>query len=356
MASRSKRVRLALVGCGGMENAYERAVVKLADRVEIVATVDTVISKARRAADRVGAAVAVTDYREVLGLVDGVILVLPHDVHHSIGMDCLRAGKHVLMEKPLANTEAECLDLIAQSESSGAVLMTAYPLRFHPLILKLKQYIDDKTLGEVFQISIWTEQFTDRGGESGWMFSSDKLGGGQFFSHGCHYVDLLLWMLGKPVRGAHLGTRLGTEWMEGEGTSNVVLEFANGALAYHFGTWGARGTKLGNSFHLHGTEGMADFDRSAGTLSIYRKNSVELIERAEPNSKYLHGEVGHFVECIETGNAPMTGGHDSLQGLRVIWRLYEAQQRGGFADLTGLSLGTDNPISELASQHSTSRK
>lgn len=338
MSASQQKVRIALVGCGGMENSYERALVRVADRVEVVATVDTVLAKAQRAADRLDAKFAVTDYQSVLDMVDAVVLVLPHDLHHSIGMDCLKAGKHVLMEKPLANTEQECVDLTNQAASSGLTLMTAYPLRFHPLILRLKQFIDEKTLGEVFQVSIWTEQLTNRGGENGWVFSADQLGGGQFFSHGCHYVDLLLWMLGSPIRGAHLGTRVGTEWMEGEGTSNVMLEFESGVLGYHFGTWGARGTKLGNSFHVHGTEGMAEFDRSAGVLNVYRGNNVELIERAEPNSKHLHGELSHFLDCIRTGATPETDGAGSLQGLRVIWRLYEAERRGTFADLRGLAL------------------
>jgi len=343
MTTRSPR-KVALVGCGGMENSYERALRGLSDRVQVVATVDPVIGKAKRAAASVGAATAVTDYRQILDAVDAVILVIPHHLHHGIGLACLRAGKHVLIEKPLANTEAECQELIDAADQAGRTLMVAYPLRYHPTLLKLKELIDDKTLGEVIQASIWTEQLSNRGGEGGWTFSADKLGGGQLFSHGCHYVDLLLWLLGDPVRGVHLGTHVGTEWMEGEGTSNITLEFASGALGYHFGTWGARGTKLGNSFHVHGTEGMADFDRTAGTLRIHRGNNVELIERTDANSKNLPGELGEFLDCIETGARPRTDGLDSLQGLRIIWRLYEAEERNGFADLTGLGLQVRNRL------------
>lgn len=99
----------------------------------------------------------------------------------------------------------------------------AYPIRYHPLMVKMKELIVNKTYGEVFQISIFTEQFT-RKPSGHWILSAEKLGGGQFFIHGCHYVDLLLDLLGKPVRGSHVGTNRGTPWMEKEGTSNVVLE------------------------------------------------------------------------------------------------------------------------------------
>jgi predicted dehydrogenase len=321
-----------------MGNAHERAIKHLADRVDVVATVDPALDKAKRAAKTVGASTAVRDYHEIIDEVDAVVLSLPHQLHYQIGADCLAHGKHVLMEKPLANTEAECVSLIAAAEQSGLTLMTAYPLRFHPLVIRMKEMIDAGALGDVFQMSIWTEQLTNRGGDKGWMLTKADLGGGQFFSHGCHYVDLMLWMLGQPIRGYHAGSHLGTEWMEGEGSSNVVVEFASGAVAYHFGTWGARGTKLGNSFHVHGTEGMLDLDRNAGTLKLYAGGEVRDIDHAEPKTKNLQGEIGHFLDCIESGAKPMTDGWSSLQGLRVIWRLYAAEEVGAVADLHDLSL------------------
>ena len=114
-------------------------------------------------------------------------------------------------------------------------------------------------------MSIWTEQLTQFGPDH-WRSSAKNLGGGEFMSHGCHYVDILLWFLGRPVRGVHLGTNFGTPWMEKDGTSNAVIEFEGGQLGYHFGTWGARGTKLGYSFQAHCTEGMLEIDFQSGKL------------------------------------------------------------------------------------------
>ena len=72
---------------------------------------------------------------------------------------------------------------------------------------------------------------------------------GQLFSHGCHFIDILLHFLGEPVSGVHVDTNFGTPWMEREGTSDVSLRFASGAVGYHGGTWGAMGTRLGYAFH-----------------------------------------------------------------------------------------------------------
>ena len=335
-------IRLALIGCGGISASHIARFEAQRERMKVVATVDTNEALAARAAQQLGAPLATTDYRQVLGKVDAALLALPHHLHHPIGLDFLTAGVHVLMEKPLANSESECLDLIAAAERNRVVLMTAYCMRFHPLVEKMRELIANQTYGETFHVAIWTEQFT-KFPESHWGNSIATLGGGQFFSHGCHYVDLLLWFLGEPVRGTHLGTRKGTPWMEGEGTSNVSIEFAGGALGYHMGTWGARGTRLKNSMHVHCTGGMLEFTPGRDTLLLHRgateheKGGIEVLMQTEVN-KPMEREMAHFLDCIETGAKPLTDGRDSLQSLRVIWRLYEAEQSGVVADLRGLGI------------------
>ncbi|MBI2300404.1 MAG: Gfo/Idh/MocA family oxidoreductase [Armatimonadetes bacterium] len=209
-------------------------------------------------------------------------------------------------------------------------------MRFHPLVVKMKQMLDERALGDPFQLSIWTEQYT-RFPADHWASSAAKLGGGQLFSHGCHYIDLLLWFLGRPVRGSHLGSNYCTPWMEMEGTSNVQIQFADGPLGYHFGTWGAKGTRLRYSFQAHGTEGMLDARVSQGQLYSIVGGEEKLIFEA-PLGKHTENEMRHFLDCVETGATPLTDGPGSVQGLKVIWRMYEAEQQGVVADLRGCGL------------------
>jgi predicted dehydrogenase len=333
-------IKLALIGCGHISATHVSRFQRHASRMKVVATVDTNLELAQQAAALVGAEKVATDYREVLSEVDAVLVALPHHLYHPIGKECMLAGKHVLMEKPLANTQEECLDLIDVSKSSGTVYMVGYCMRYHPLIQQIKQIIADKTYGETFQVSIWTEQFTQYAPES-WVSQAKLLGGGQFFSHGCHYIDLLLWFLGEPVRGTHLGTRLGTPWMEKEGTSNVCLKFKSGALGFHMGTWGARGTQLQNSMHIHCTEGMLEFTPDRSQLILHQG----ALEGESGNSKVLSQtdvgiefecEMAHFLDCIENNQQPLTNVDDSLKGLQIIWKLYEAEQNNLVADLSGM--------------------
>lgn len=351
-------VRLGVIGCGGMGESHQGAFDELGDRIAVTATADVDLDRARAAADHLGADLAVTDYRQLLDSVDAVLVVTPHDLHAEMGLTALRAHKHVLMEKPMAVSEQECLDLIDEAHRQDRVLMTAYPMRFHPLVRRLKSLVDERYLGEPFHMSLWTEQLT-MPPEEHWIRSAKRLGGGQLFSHGCHYVDLLLWFLGRPERGVHMGNRLGTPWMEREGTSDLIVSFEGGTTGYHFGTWGARASRMGYSIHVHCTEGMLEADLTNGRLYAHHgwdgppprgglaetllppADAGELVEQTEADDKHLGGEIVHFVECVESGTRPLTDGPGSLQGLRVIWRLYEAEERGVVADLRGLGLDED---------------
>lgn len=339
------KIRLGIVGCGGMAASHAKGYLELSDRLIVTATCDLILERAQAAAIELGTAQAFERYQDLTDQVDAVLIALPHDLHFEVGMFFLNADKHVLMEKPMCNTEEECLELIRTANKLGKVLMTAYPVRFWPVVLKLKKLIDSKTYGDCFQMSIWTEQYT-RYEEGHWALSADRLGGGQFFSHGCHYVDLLLWFLGNPVRGTHLGTNYGTSWMEKEGTSSVSIVFESGALGYHFGTWGARGTRLGWSLHAHCTEGMLEINLREGKLYAHTElnpekadlnndSKTEVLMEFE-SGKFTQFETMHFLDCILTGQKPVTDGLSSLQGLRVIWKLYEAEQNNTVADLRGL--------------------
>lgn len=359
-------IRLGMIGCGTMAGSFLHGLRALEPRLQISAAVDIQAERAEKAVEGIPGAKAFTDYRDALEHVDAVIVALPHDLHHRVGLDCLAAGKHVLMEKPLANTETQCLELIHAAEASGRVLSVGYVMRHDPLWTEMGRLIREQVFGTVFHVSIWTEQLTDltRGA---WLGQRLRVGGGQLFSHGCHYIDLLLHWLGSPVSGTHIGTNLGTPWMEMEGTSNVAIRFASGALGYHFGTWGARGTKLGYAVHAHCTEGMLELNRREGTIVLHRDPSggdlpalqaaleagaqIEspsrtILMRQAPGGKATNAEVSEFLDCIETGKPPIANPRVALQSLRVIWKLYDAEERGIVADLRGLGLDefVDAPI------------
>ena len=349
------RIRLGIVGLGHMAEIHFRGLTDILDLADITACCDidpAHLEKGARALSLVAGheVFACTDYREMLPYVDAVELILPHHLHCEAGLFFAAHKKHILMEKPLANTEEECLRLIEACEENGVTLMTAYPVRYWPEIVKLKELVDSGEYGELFNMSIWTEQYTNDTATKPWQGKAAFLGGGQFFSHGCHYVDILLWFLGEPVEGTHMGTNLGTPWMEKEGTSNAIIKFKSGAMGYHFGTWGARGTEHGYCFQLHLTKGMLDLHRATNKIIFYenknpdipdsvpKEDRVHVLWEDPDRSKKTQFETRHFLECVKSGRRPLTDGRSSLQSLRCIWKMYEAEEKGVVADLRGLGL------------------
>lgn len=350
-----EKLKIGLIGCGNMMRSHAQAVDQVED-VQIVAVCDTVLERAQAVAEVLNDPYVTTNYETMADLVDAVLIALPHDLHYECGMYFAKKKKHILMEKPLCNTEEECLSLMETCEAMGVTLMCAYPVRFWPGIRKLKEMVDSGDYGKVIQMSIWTEQLTGvdipNMDKPHWLGTS-RIGGGQFFSHGCHYVDLLLWFLGEPVKGCHFGTKVGTPWMMKEGTSVAVFHFANGALGYHGATWGARGTRLGGcNFQIHTEKGMLEYDHPAGEVRVYDREAVHVPgAAANENGKYrvvwtregeaqkqTQFEIAHFAHCVRTGETPLTNAQDTLQGLRVIWKMYDAEKNNTVADLRGLGL------------------
>ncbi len=341
-----EKVRLGIIGCGHMGFEHVRGSKHLTNCV-VTAVCDIDAEQAKNAADYIGESACywTTDYTEITDRVDAVLIALPHDLHFPCGMYFVGKGKHILMEKPLCNSEEECLELVQAAEQAGVLLMCAYPVRHWPAVQMIKKIVDDKTYGDVIQMSIWTEQWTK---DPGFDYSVAGLGGGQFFSHGCHYVDILLWILGEPVRGIHFGSRVGTPWLEGEGTSNMIMEFESGAMAYHFGTWGARGSKHNYDFQIHFTGGFLDYDAFEETVT-FRKEWGEGLSDSEPRVitwqfpkteevHHVHLEAAHFADCIMGKAKPLITGRESVQSLRTVWKLYEAEKNGAIADLRGLGI------------------
>lgn len=351
-----KKLKLGLIGCGAMMGNHI-AGVNYIDNAEIVAVCDLVEQRAVDVAKVLNNGPKVfTNYRDMVDDVDAVLICLPHDLHFECGMFFALNNKHLLVEKPMCNSEEECEWLIRTCDEHNVKLMCAYPVPFWNGIVELKKLVDSGEYGEIIQMSVWTEQLT--GSDSKNVYLSDRvwgrtarLGGGQLFSHGCHYIDLLLRFLGEPVSGAHFGTRNGTPWMLKEGTSAVTIKFANGAIGYHGATWGARGTRLCYDFQIQTEKGMLEYEHRSGEVRVYNgsgehqpggtkeNQSYNIVwKRGSDTSKETQHEIKHFADCVLNDKKPLTDGRSALQSLRVIWKLYNAEENGTLADLRGLGL------------------
>lgn len=319
-SSMASKISVAVIGMRkGMDHARAYAVSNQADLRWVV---DMNEPLAARAADELGCAYA-TNWKEVLDEVDAISIVTPHHLHAPMALEALAAGKHVLIEKPMATTEEDCFRMITAAEEQKRTLMVAHNIRFRPSVQRLKQAIETEEFGKVININCWVEGGM-KPNPGSWFSRKDSLGGGVLIAHGCHYIDAFLWLLGQPERVTGLGTRIGTEWMEGEGTQHSTLLFTNGALAHLTTSWGMKFKNPPARMHVHTTEACLILNDTKLEV-ITEKGKETLFEQAEPlaGGYKILSVIDHFLDCIRTGHPPLTDGYSSLAALQVIWSIYE---------------------------------
>lgn len=320
----TKQIRTAVVGLNmGLTHAYA---FHESEKSDLRWVVDLDEAKAKSVAEDLGCGYT-TDWTKILDDIDAISFCTPHHLHAPQSLQAIAAGKHVLVEKPLANTEEECLQVIRAAEEKNVKLMVAYVMRYVPGVVRLKEVLDSGKYGRPINANCWIEGFLPPSPGS-WFSRKDMLGGGVLFSHGCHYVDLMLWFFGKPDRVTSLGTHAGTEWMEGEGTSHATILFESGTLGHVSCSWGIRHAAPPALFHIHTTEGLLALSRDCLEITAITSTGKEVIYTGERNperSSNTKYEIEHFLSSIAEDRVPETNGWDALQSHRTIWAAYAAE-------------------------------
>ncbi len=321
-----KKVRTAVVGLNmGLAHAHAYA---RAQHSELKYVVDLDEEKAAKTADELGCKYA-TDWESILDEIDAVSICTPHHLHYPQAMKAISEGKHVLVEKPLANSEQECLELIEAADENNVKLMVAYVVRYLPAVRKLKEAIDSGKYGEPIHAQGWVNAFLPPMPNT-WFARKETLGGGVLFSHGCHYIDILVWLFGEPKEVFQLGTRNGTDWLEGEGTSHSTIKFANGVLGSLSCSWG---TKIGRppaKYQIHMTEGLLILSNNMWEVEAITSEGSEILYKPSPDAEQWPGrnvsyEIDHFLDSIVYDKTPETDGRDAMLSHRVIWSMYESK-------------------------------
>lgn len=191
-----ERLRLAVVGCGAVAQIHHLPAIAATPEVQPVALVDRDLDRARELAARWGVPRVVADVEEVASEIDAAIVALPNHLHAPVASALLRRGVHVLVEKPMAPTAAECDAMIAAAAAGGATLAVGLEFRFFPSTELVRSLLAERVVGEVHGFEL------RQGVVPRWPFASDFVlrkeaaGGGVLADFGVHVLDLLLCWLG----------------------------------------------------------------------------------------------------------------------------------------------------------------
>ena len=227
------KLHIAVVGPGRISRAHLTAVRNNADIAElsVVVGLPQESGRTRELATEFGAEQASDDFEAVLAdpRIDAIVLTVPNHLHRDMAVRALNARKHVLVEKPLANTVEEVDDMIAAAEANDRILMAAQCRRFFPAVREARKYVAD--LGRPLDITQMLGVHVDAA-KADWWKSAAKTGGLALGLNGPHVVDTIIWLMGEaPVRVYAQTSRLKPEQWEGEDQATVVMTFADGSTA-----------------------------------------------------------------------------------------------------------------------------
>jgi predicted dehydrogenase len=198
MVEMDRKVRVAIIGCGGIANGKHIPGLTKLDNVEFAAVCDIVEERAIAAAEKIGTSGirVYTDYKELLkdDTIDVVHVCTPNKSHSYITIDALEAGKHVLCEKPMAKTSAEARAMLETARKTGKKLTIGYNNRHRPDSVHLKKICERGDLGEVYYAKAHAIR---RRAVPTWgvFLNEDEQGGGPLIDIGTHALDLTLWLM-----------------------------------------------------------------------------------------------------------------------------------------------------------------
>jgi myo-inositol 2-dehydrogenase/D-chiro-inositol 1-dehydrogenase len=284
-----------------------------------------------------------TDVRRMLEMpeLDMIVVGAPNHVHCEIAVDAFAAGKHVVMEKPLALNLAEADRMIAAARRANRKLMYAEELCFAPKYVRLKALLDDGALGAPTLIK---QSERHDGPHADHFWDTARSGGGVTMDMGCHAVQFFRWMLnGARIASvyAQMSTQLHGGRTVGDDNALIILEFENGTVCLAEESW----TKLGgmdDRAEIYGSKGVAFADLLHGN-SIETYSSVGYdyaVEKAGSTvgwsftiyeEAWNYGfpqEMAHFVDCVRNDRQPLVTGEDGREVLEVIFAAYASAGTG----------------------------
>ncbi|MEW6047398.1 MAG: Gfo/Idh/MocA family oxidoreductase [Bacillota bacterium] len=328
-------IRVGVLGTGAIARIAHLPALNHLPGVQVTAVADVDRNRAEQAARRFSIPRVCSTIEEMVAQepLDAVIVCTPNYLHAEHAVAALKAGKHVLVEKPIATTLADALAMKNAAREAGRVLMVGFTHRFYAFNRYAHKLVQEGAIGRIVSLRM---RFSHEGpyvswpAESRWFLDRRLAGGGALLDMGIHAVDLASWLVGADIREVAAMTSPVEVDSEVERTAHVLLHFAGGALGAIEVGWSTKDGALG--YELYGTEGsmLVDYQTPikllAPTVTGPRVRGwiVPSVGRSDP---YLE-ELRHFFDCVRTGESPVVGAHEGIEALRVILAAYDAAESG----------------------------
>lgn len=328
-------LRVALVGMGRVARVHLEAL-RATSAVEVVGVFDTDRERARERAEAEHIARIYGSWDELLGdeAVQCVGVLLPHDLHEQYVTEALRAGKHVVCEKPLAPTLAECERMLAAAAESDRQLFPVHNRVYGAAVERMHEMVRQGHIGDV--VLAQTTGFEGPPTVQTWL-ATPRGGGGVLMSQAVHPMYVLRWLLGDVARVSCLfGDRKVVE-MTAEDAAVVLLKFQNGIAAEMTCTFGIAHGPYDHSISLHGRDGYLTLtNRRLCAIAPRLFGDTELhdleVSESDSTSGFRRMWEDYARGMLEEAPTRQTG-EDGKRAVEIVQAAYRSNQTGRAVDL-----------------------
>lgn len=350
----SKKLKVGLIGLGGIMGHAHMAGYKTMNNVEIAAICDIKPEKIEffKRHFGLGDVPAYTDYKELLKVegLDFVDICTPNYLHSIIAVDALNSGINVFCEKPDAVSVEEVLKMEAAAKQSGKHLMVMRNNRYRKTMRYLKQYIEDGRMGEIYCGRCGWQRRRGIPGKGGWFTTKAQSGGGPLIDLGVHMIDLAIWLMGNPkpvaVSGctymkfadndvsdsvnSSFGEKNANGTFDVEDLAMGFIKFDNGACLQIEFSWASNVEKERGILELRGDKSGAE-SMTDGTLKIYTEENGTLVDICPKlvDEFGTHGSnIKHFTEVLLGNAEPDFVPEQGVNMIKILEAMYKSAETG----------------------------
>jgi myo-inositol 2-dehydrogenase / D-chiro-inositol 1-dehydrogenase len=353
------KVKVGIIGSRFEADIHAASFKISPEEAEVVAVASPTPGNAAALAERYGIPRAFTDYRAMLRETDieMVTIAAPNWLHAQMTLDCARAGKHIVCEKPLSMTIEEAEQMIDVSKKAGVLLMYAEELFFTPKYVKAKEMADQGAFGKVYLVK---QSEKHSGAHSPWFWAPEKSGGGVFMDMGCHGIAFCYWFLNRPrIKNVYcqMGTYAHVAKSPVEDNSICILEFENGAVGMVEDSWAKPGG-MDDRIEVYGDAGVTYGNLHMGNaLPTYSEHGYGYAVEKAPSTQgwsypvfdelWNYGfpqEMAHFARCVRGREEPIATGEDGRIVMEALYAGYASAGSGRRIDIPFSPSGVNRPI------------
>lgn len=343
------KLKVGIIGTGSISQSHILGY-KALENVELYALCDINKERVEACANKHAVKLTFTDYNQMLKLpdLDAVSICTWNSEHAPAAIAALRAGKHVLCEKPMAINTMQAIEMENAAKESGKLLMIGFVRRFGNDANILKDFIDNGMMGEIYYAK--ATYLRRLGCPGGWFGDKNRSGGGPLIDLGVHVIDLVRFLMNNPkpvsvtgatfnklgardnIKGAKLYTSADVaNTFDVEDMAVAMIKFDNGSVLSVETSFSLNIKNDTGNIELFGTKSGAKLDPKLefySEMNNYLMDMTPALDTALSFNGLFENEISHFVDCITKGTKCLCPAEDGIEIMKILDAVYESAKTG----------------------------